>query len=317
MNLSERTKNDLIIILSKFEKDTYNEDDIEKLLLILRAFFKGQGIVWELASFIAHPEARSTGIFQEEIDTNYAILKYQLVNSEKFEYNPSIEDENLKINLLKIKSHIFKALILGGIKNYPEKNLLSSLNLKRKDCLKILNETYIGVNGYHQLKEFKNIPIITQIFNLVFSFIQSKMILSEDKIISQFEYCFKQINISLNLKFNYHKFLKDNASQLLLCIICILHSRQFMLFDGNIGKCEIGLVKDDTQTSWALNLNANVEVELQKHISICWLIMSLRKNITQFIPGLENVSESEKRLALKYFNVIRNKEGKLVVGKKI
>jgi hypothetical protein len=121
----------------------------------------------------------------------------------------------------------------------------------------------------------------------------------------------------LNLEFNYHKFLRDNASQLLLCIICILHSRQFLLFDGNIGKCEIGLVKDDSQTSWALNLNANVEVELQKHISICWSIMSLQKNVAQFVPGLENSSETEKILPLKYFNAIRNKEGKLVIGKKI
>jgi len=317
MNLSERTKGDLILILSKFEKDTYNEDDIEKLLLILRAFFEGQGIIWELASFIAHPEARSKGIFQEKIDTNYAILKYQLVNNKKFEYCPSKEDEDLKINLFKIKSPIFKALILGGIKNYPEKKLQSDLNLNQKVCLKILNETYTVVNGYHVLKEFKNISIITQIFNLVFSLFQTKLILSEDKIISQFEYCFKQINLNLKLNFNYKEFLKNNAPQFLLCIICILHSRQFKLFDGKIGKCEIGLVKDDSQTSWALNLNANVDVELQKHISICWSIISLQKNVAQFVPGLENSSDTEKILPLKYFNAIRNEEGKLVIGKKI
>lgn len=110
INLSDRAKQELTSIFKKFKNKSFDETDIEKLLLHLRAQFKGQRHIWEFASFIAHPEERDQGVFHQALDVYWAKKKY-------------IRGENKPpLDIGKIDEKLYKTLIIGSVETNIEEN---------------------------------------------------------------------------------------------------------------------------------------------------------------------------------------------------
>jgi hypothetical protein len=76
MQLTSRTKSELTRILKKLADKTFEEEDIKILLIQWRPHFKQYVLIWELACFMAHTEARDRGVFHKELDSRYAKMVY-------------------------------------------------------------------------------------------------------------------------------------------------------------------------------------------------------------------------------------------------
>ena len=311
MNLSDRAKAELERILLKLGDDIFDEDDIRKLLLHLRANFKSQRLIWEFASFVAHPEERDRGVFHQDLDVKYAKIKYVHANNGQ-----------TKLNIQKIEETVFKTLIKGSLEKYSERDLVSKIKRSKKDCTHLIKQTYKKEGQYYFLRAEKisDIGLISSIIRVIISTIEFKHALNINELFNQFNFCFKKLVSQLQNDFDYKSFLKKDKDKLALCLMSLIHSSKFRLFDGAEGVCELSLSKDIDEykkgvIQWHLNLDARVTSENKS--TFTWSLMELTKDVSSFVPELVSIAPNNfQRVSPSFFNAIRNEEGNLILGKK-
>ncbi len=162
--MSIKVKQVLIKCLRKIENDTFDEDTIRTLLITSREYIKNEGLIKELAHFIAHP-VRDRGIFHSKLNNRYTKLK--LTDEEISKYTTSEILKNVKnedelsdlmlggVSVEKIDSKLFKILYIDGLDDLPDSHLKKYTGFNKKEIRDFFKKQYVQRNGYHYIKTKK------------------------------------------------------------------------------------------------------------------------------------------------------------------
>lgn len=289
MKINPKSKIELFKIFSSLESSEFDENDIKNILIHFRSIFNDQNLIWEFASFVAHKESRNRGIFHERMNVNYLKLKHIHASENKITFDPFIIDEN-----------IFEFLLIGSVKNLTEKILLEKTKLSRKESLNIIKNSYTKKDSKYVLTKLNNLNSIISIAETAIGTLEASDIFNIDMLTSQFEYCLKKTSSLINYNFNTKKFIKENKYDLIFCLMCMIHSHTFRLYDGVECSCELGLLRDQIQINseptWSLKVNAKVTISYKdpkKELHFVWAMMSLNNKVDDFIPDLQSLKNTD------------------------
>lgn len=167
--MSVKIKQSLIKCLNKIENDTFDEETIRTLLIVSRDYIRNEGLIRELAHFIAHP-IRNQGIFHKKLNNRYAKLKLveeQVNKLEKDELKGKLKTENELsdfmlggISVEKVEAKLYEILYIDGLEDYPESHLKKYTGLNKKQVRDIFNEFYTKENGFYYLSTNKTENLI-------------------------------------------------------------------------------------------------------------------------------------------------------------
>jgi len=298
INFSERAINELKCILKKICNDTFDEDDIKNLLLQWRAYFKNQSLIWEFACFISHPEERDKGIFHKELDVRYAKIIYGRAVGGDFNkiFNPNSIDQKL-----------FNTLLLGGIDTIDIEYLYEKTKLNKSQAKEYVIRSYLKKGNLYLLKPQRNYKKLDKIISSILSLINFTASINNEEILTQFEFAFNETIKTLNLEYDSKSIIENNKNKILLCLMCLLHSHNFILYDNNRGECHLNIGKD-RDSNWVLYLYAKV-------FNISWPLMELKEDLQKHIE-LPKTIQFWETFNLMGFNAIRNDKGELRIMNK-
>lgn len=154
--------------MNKIEAKEFDENTIRTLLITSREYLKYDGLIKELAHFIAHPK-RNRGIFHKKVNTRYAKLK--LVDEQHlkndFKITKETTEEELSdymlggISIEKIDSKLFNILYRDGLDDLSESHLIKYTGFTKKQAEKYLNDSYIKIENHYYLKVLKTEKMIS------------------------------------------------------------------------------------------------------------------------------------------------------------
>lgn len=259
---------------------------------------------------MAHSEPRNQGILQRNLNLRYAKLQYG---------NVFKTDGSKKINPFKIEIELYNALIINGIKECNVNDFKTETGLNKSDALMILNEIYEKENNYYLLTK----PTHYKELNVMFQFLLNSFSPGEGfnckQVLKQLEISLGKINQHLRLGFPVNKILKKNESDIIICIMCLLHSHEFKLYDGNHGKCilsasRLNKSKNQLTSNWELSLNAVVNFDTSTFL---WPLIKFDQKVDEYIPELKKLPKNVNySIDLIFFNAVRNDNNKLIISNK-
>ncbi len=163
--MSIKVKQALTESLIKIEKKEFDEETIRTLLIVAREYLRYDGLVKELAHFVAHPK-RNKGIFHKKVNSRYA--KFKLVEEQVEKHIPSFKtEEELSdfmlggVDLEKIDSKLFNILYVDGLEDLPENHLKKYTGFTKTEAEKILKDSYVKKDGFYYLKTLKTKKMIS------------------------------------------------------------------------------------------------------------------------------------------------------------
>lgn len=159
--MSVKVKQAIVKCLSQIESKTFDEYTIRTLLIVSREYIGNEGLMKELAHFIAHP-VRNQGMFHRKMNSRYA--KLNLVDEQVSKLSDKTVQARLKkeddlsdfmlgaISVEKIDSKLFKVLYSDGLEDMPESHLVKYAGFNKLDAKSILENAYVKKDGFHYLK---------------------------------------------------------------------------------------------------------------------------------------------------------------------
>ena len=309
--ISDRSKREIENILQKLENFSFDETTIEKLMLEIRGLVpKSLDIqsVTEIAHFIAHVETRTKGFFNEEIDYIYSFLTIRNVFS-----NPS----HPKFNTTRINKRLFEIFFLKSITKFNKKELKEKTGYTASEALNLVKSSYELEKDVFILKKEENIKDISIIFELttasakIFIDFPIERFLRELK--SAILFLAKEINRTFDTKIFNTKRFKD---EFVICVICLLHSRKFLLHDGNEAEFHLEvkrIIKDGKMCDKNLNFAVSCEV---KTINVTFIVILYEISFEDFTRYTQLVVEKEETspfIRMASFNANRNSNRDLLI----
>lgn len=176
--MSVKVKQAINKCLTKIVNETFDEDSIRTLLIVSREYFKTDGLIKELAHFIAHNE-RNQGIFHKKINSRYAkfkLLDEQVAKVAIGELDTANKTEEEKrdfilggVSVNKIEAKLFNILYSDGLDDLPESHLVKYTGFNKKDVKKFLEQFYVKKDGFYYLTTNKTLNLINALKRLPFS----------------------------------------------------------------------------------------------------------------------------------------------------
>lgn len=174
--MSIKVRQALIKCLEKIENDTFDEDTIRTFLIVSRDFIKMDGLIKELAHFIAHP-VRDKGIFHKKLNSRYAKFKLAEEQVLKFDITKEFQDkikteEDLSdfmlggVSMEKIESKLFNILYVDGLDDLPENHLKKYTGFSKHEVKKLFSDYYVKKDGFHYLTTNKTERMISMLRSL-------------------------------------------------------------------------------------------------------------------------------------------------------
>jgi len=271
--MSIKIKQALTESLIKIEKKEFDEKTIRTLLIVSREYLRYDGLVKELAHFIAHPK-RNKGIFHKKVNSRYA--KFKLIEEQVLKKIPALKtEEELSdfmlggIDLEKIESKLFDILYFDGLDDLPESHLIKYTGFTKAEAEKILKENYIKREGFYYLKTLKTkkmisllqkLPNISEDKEVQDSILQGQELIQKintsidslqkvirgaiyfhsvfeaDSLNSDFESNFKRIFEDFNIDSKYTNIIRDNIQEILICLMTLIHDSIFEFYDKNTAR---------------------------------------------------------------------------------
>ena len=168
--MSIKIKQAITECLIRIENKNFVEETIRTLLIVSREYLKYNGLIKELAHFVAHPK-RNQGLFHKKVNSRYAKLKLvddQLLSEDILKIQDKIKnEEDLSDFMLggtstdKIESNLFQILYKDGLDDLPEEHLIKYSGLNKREAEKFLKENYTKEDGYYYLNVLKTEKMIS------------------------------------------------------------------------------------------------------------------------------------------------------------
>lgn len=297
---SERSKLELECIIKKLNEDTFDEDDIKSLLLQWRAYFKSSSLIWEFACFISHPEERSKVIFHKELDVKYTQMIYGRAIGGPFNksFNPNV-----------VEPKLFNTLLIGGIETIESDYLKSITGLTKIQARDFIYQSYMKKGNLFYIRPKKEYKKLEKIINAILSLVSLTPAIKNEEIIKQFKNALTETITILELSLNSNEIIEKNKHKIIICLMCLLHSHNFILFDKKKGACKLDINRG-RNNKWAIYLYANIS-----DINIHWPLMEFEDDLHEHIEELPEINNSFEPFKLKGFNAIR-KNNRLVITNK-
>lgn len=299
-NFSDRSKLELEFIIKKFKEDTFDEDDIKLLLIQWRANFKSLNLIWELACFISHPEERDKGIFHKELDVRYAKIIYGVAIGGPF---------SKKLNATVIEQKLYNTLLIGGIETIDATHLMKNTGLSKSQAKGILIGSYIKKANLYYIKPQKDYKKLESIIDSILNLINLTVSINNKQILEQFNIALTETIKILGLNLDPLELIEKNKNKIIICLMCLIHSHNFTLYDKSTGSCrlELGIDRD---RNWVLYLYATTV------LNISWPLMELSGDLFKHIDELPKTVNLGDTFKLKGFNAIRDNNGELKIKNK-
>jgi len=168
--MSIKIKNTIINSLNKIRDNQFDEDTIRTLLITSREYLKFDGLIRELAHFIAHPQ-RNQGLFHKKVNCRYAKLK--LADQQMLKLNVSVNFSDIKteddlsdfllggINIEKIEARLFDTLYKDGLDDLPEDHLIQYTGFTKQLAEQFLKQSYTKTGQYYILNLLKTEKLLS------------------------------------------------------------------------------------------------------------------------------------------------------------
>jgi hypothetical protein len=162
--MSIKTKQAITKCLNKVVDNSFDEETLRLLLIISREHIKYNGLIKELAHFVAHSD-RNQGMFHKQVNNRYA--KQKLIDSQmkaadaqelmgKIKTEEELSDFLLGgISIYKIESKLFRILYSDGLEDIPETHLLKYTNFNKVEVKELFDRHYHEAGGFHYLSTLK------------------------------------------------------------------------------------------------------------------------------------------------------------------
>jgi len=268
--MSIKIKQALTESLTKIENKEFDEDTLRTLLITSREYLKYDGLVKELAHFIAHPK-RNRGIFHKKVNSRYA--KFKLIDEQFIKKQPEIKtEEELSdfmlggVEVEKIDSKLFNILYFDGLDDLPENHLKKYTGFTKKQAERFLKENYTKKDSFYYintlqtqkmislLQELPNIDEDKEIQELIIKgqkliekvksgmdslqkvirgAIYFRSVFETNSLINDFQANFKKILSDFNIDAKYTDVITDNIVEILICLMTLIHDSTFEFYDKN------------------------------------------------------------------------------------
>ncbi|AUC77130.1 hypothetical protein [Olleya sp. Bg11-27] len=271
--MSIKIKQSLTESLIKIERKEFDEETIRTLLIVSREYLKYDGLVKELAHFIAHPK-RDRGIFHKKVNSRYA--KFKLIEEQLLKKQPEIKtEEELNDYMLrgvdfeKIDSKLFSILYFDGLDDLPESHLIKYAGYTKAQAKKTLKDNYTKKDNFYYLNTLRTKKMISlleelpntnedkeiqkfisegqELIGKVNSSINSLLkeirgtihfysVFDVNSLSSDFENNFKKILNEFNIDSKYTNIITDNIQDILICLMTLIHDSILEFYDKNTAR---------------------------------------------------------------------------------
>lgn len=255
--------------ISKIEIGTFDEDDVKLLLIEIREKLKGETFLKEICHFVAHSD-REKGICHKKVDVRYAKFKLvddhtkKVMTNEFMEINKGKPESFFTDAMLsyikpdKIEKELFELLILSGINDIENELFQKYYKLPKKQVKRLITNAYRLDIGYYIPKTTitqKELLIIDDLLKFIRGTITGKPAFTGNEIFNDLLNGLKRLSSEIQYKTDYDK-IKKNKSDIIVCIISLLHDSTFKLFDGTRGVGFISFHPKNEDTEICLMSNA-------------------------------------------------------------
>ena len=228
----------------KIESRTFDEDDIKLMLIEIRDYLKKETFLREICDFIAHP-SRNKGICHNRINSRYAKQKFvkegmeQLTRDGTFEKNKdkswSFFSEKILgyIQTEQIDKTLFEIIILEGLDEISDTLYLKHYDLNKNQVRNLILRSYTKEKGYYNLSspisdsEFR---LIDDLLKFIRGTITGKSAFEQDDIEVDLIKAISTLTSRESINLDATK-IKEAIDEIIVCILAILHTTQFLLFD--------------------------------------------------------------------------------------
>lgn len=282
--MSIKIKQALTESLIKIERREFDEETIRTLLIVSREYLKYDGLVKELAHFIAHPK-RNRGIIHKKVNSRYTKLK--LVDEQLSKKPPLIKTEEDLSNFMlggvgieKVDSKLFDILYFDGLDDLPENHLKKYTGFTKIQAEKFLKDNYTRKDNFYYLNTLRTkkiISLLQELPNVNQKIEIQKSILSSQNLIEKvtlgidslqkvirgaiyfhsvfettslsndFKVNFEKILSEFNIDSKYTKIITDNLSEILICLMALLHDSIFEFYDKNTSRVYLCAYLDNSK----------------------------------------------------------------------
>jgi len=255
--------------IAAIESGIFDEDDIKLLLIEIREKLKGESFLKEICDFVAHSD-RNKGICHKKVNVRYAKLKLaednfkRILTSDFIEKNRNLSERLFSDKVLsyiqneKIQKDLFELLILSGIDDIEDELFLKYYKLNKSQVVRLIKKSYKLDKSFYIQKNIltqTGLVILDDLLKFIRGTVTGKPAFSEQEIIDDFILGLKRLSAELNYKPDFDK-IKMNKSDLIVCIISLLHDSTFKLFDGATGIGFISLHPQDNEPEICLMSDA-------------------------------------------------------------
>ncbi|WP_139737669.1 hypothetical protein [Aeromonas caviae] len=219
-------KNKVQKTIEKIESGCFDDNDIDNLLIKLRAYSAGFHVFKEVADFVAHNDQRDRGLACNSLRTLYLSVKFFA------EYN----SKNKMVDITSPFPIWIKDLMKLQVKKCNEATLIKEFNVSRKTLVKFIEKEFNEdrVNNLASCKPYGVSIEKLKAINYVMSFIYGTPSFSQNEIVDEIVSVLK-VN---KIKFN-EKTIRGFSDKIAICILLLFHKAEFY-FDGGVnGRCEI------------------------------------------------------------------------------
>jgi hypothetical protein len=226
MPISGNEKSKAEKLISKIESGNFDENDVDALVMRLRAFADGYKVFREVANFVAHNDIRDRGVLNEAVEAMYLSMKFFV---EYHSIKKQIDIENgFPVYIKKlIKYQIDRAdkvrlraefnVTPDRLKNRVDKHFIENKKTGvAKHDGKISNET-LGAIGF------------------VLGFIHSRPAFTGQEFVEEVLLVIKKNKLAHNEN-NW----REQSDRLSLCVLAIIHNTVFDYKGYRPGRCSIG-----------------------------------------------------------------------------
>lgn len=222
-------------VISKIELGDFDENDIDNLLMKLRAFAGDNSIFIEISHFVAHNDVRDRGLTHEALELSYFSFKYlfnyKRDNPEFSIHNPfpSYVLKLIEYQLKKADSKYFKDTFKFNKEEFKKYIKTYIKNSQNKDeyfvdlaALSSIKNKIEFINGVLYLMKFLNYPPLYK---------QSEILDSITDTMRRNALIFSEINF------------RNQANKIMLSILYLLHNTKYNLKEIGYGSCKICFFK--------------------------------------------------------------------------
>lgn len=295
MKLVERVKVERTV--EKIQGGTFDQDDIELLLIRLRAHSGAYWVFKEASHFVAHNDVRDQGVINESLDTFSLSFRFFM------EYGYS----GVGLRLDEPFPAYVKKLLMLQVKKFDEKELCKETGLGRAKLLaKIDNHIKKSEKGQYVLEIKKAGEKVYNAFAYLLRRIKVAPVFSPEDLYDEFIGVLSTNNVA----HDQHA-LFEQKDRFILSFALMLHQTQHKLTDGKVGNCELDFEEVDGEM--LLLVKAGVKVDFKdSHVEMVHSIFNTGLSVLKYC-GSSILSEDASAIRSNLACPIQLIDGKLEV----